>query len=292
MTAAQSGGSTTSPEARLPRRPRFRLRYELLSCALHGHQLVGTDAAELRAADQLIAREAGEGMRWHRCLRCDDWLLLQAPERAAVRHLPERSEVTVPLRGKPLRDRYVLRLIALDRWVHFIALALISVAIFVFLREKARLAGEFYNLLTGFQTAFGPELQSNSGIFADVERAFRFGSVTLLVAGFAVGAYALLEGVEGIGLWLGRRWAEYLTFIATAILLAPEIYELTDRISIAKVIAIVINLAIIAYLLIAKRLFGLRGGGRVEAAERERDTGWSAVERALPAVTPPARTSY
>ena len=45
---------------------------------------------------------------------------------------------------------------------------------------------------------------------------------------------------------------------------------------------IIINLAVVAYLLISKRLFGLRGGGAAERAERQADTGWQALERADP----------
>ena len=36
------------------------------------------------------------------------------------------------------------------------------------------------------------------------------------------------------------------------------------------------------YLLAAKRLFGLRGGGAAEQAERALDNGWAAIERATP----------
>ena len=44
-----------------------------------------------------------------------------------------------------------------------------------------------------------------------------------------------------------------------------------------------------AYLLFAKRLFGLSGGGKAERAEQERDTGWAPLERATPRPsTPPA----
>ena len=103
--------------------------------------------------------------------------------------------------------------------------------------------------------------------------------------GLIIAAYALLEGVEAIGLWRGKRWAEYLTFIATTLLLIPEIYELTGTISPTKIITLVINLAVVGYLLFAKRLFGLRGGGRAEAAERDQDSGWDALERSLPAPT-------
>jgi hypothetical protein len=41
---------------------------------------------------------------------------------AAVRYPPRRDEVSLPLRGRPLRDRYILRPIALDRAVHFLVL--------------------------------------------------------------------------------------------------------------------------------------------------------------------------
>jgi hypothetical protein len=39
---------------------------------------------------------------------------------------------------------------------------------------------------------------------------------------------------------------------------------------------------LVGYLLYAHRLFGVRGGGRADRAEREADTGWSALRRATP----------
>ena len=58
------------PGTERPRRYRPKLRYELIDCGLHGHELLGTDAARLRDEDGVFAREAG-GLRWYRCLRCD-----------------------------------------------------------------------------------------------------------------------------------------------------------------------------------------------------------------------------
>ena len=49
-----------------------------------------------------------------------------------------------------------------------------------------------------------------------------------------------------------------------------------------KIVALIINIAVVLYLLIAKRLFGIRGGAAAEHAQRERDTGWEALERATP----------
>ena len=258
---------------------RQRVHYELISCGLNGHVIVGSDAAELRSQDALFAREGEQGLRWHRCLRCDAWVRLPPPDAPGRQFPPEREEITLPLRGRPLRDKFVLRLIALDRAFHFVVLGAMSAAIFFFLSNRAQLRGEFYRIVTAVHGALGgPTSASHSTILGDVNRLFSLKSSSLYVLGLLAAAYALLEGVEAVGLWYRRRWAEYLTFVATAILLVPEIYELTHRVTVLKVLALIINIAVIAYLLFAKRLFGVNGGGAAERAEIERDSGWDPLE--------------
>ena len=61
---------------------------------------------------------------------------------------------------------------------------------------------------------------------------------------------------------------------------------MTARVSWFKLVALVVNLAIVVYLLFAKRLFGLRGGAAADRAERQRDTGWPALERTAPGSLP------
>ena len=61
-------------------------------------------------------------------------------------------------------------------------------------------------------------------------------------------AYAALFLVEGTGLWLAKRWAEYFTIVATSSLLPLEIYELTRRTTAPRVVALVVNLLVVAYL--------------------------------------------
>jgi hypothetical protein len=70
--------------------------------------------------------------------------------------------------------------------------------------------------------------------------------------------------------------------VATVVFVPYEIYELTKSVTTLKILTLVINLAIVAYLLFSKRLFGLRGGGRAERAEYDADVGWPAIERATP----------
>ena len=78
------------------------------------------------------------------------------------------------------------------------------------------------------------------------------------------------------------RRRRQLDFLATTILLPLEIYEIIDNGTPLKVIGFIINLAVVIYLLDKKRLFGLRGGGAAEEAERAADGGWPAIERATP----------
>ena len=60
--------------------------------------------------------------------------------------------------------------------------------------------------------------------------------------------YATLFMIEGIGLWHEARWAEYLTIVATSSLLPLEVYELVQRVTLARSAALIINLAAVAYL--------------------------------------------
>lgn len=271
------------PGTERPRRWRPSLRYELIGCGLHGHELLGTDVAELRPEDAIVAREDTEGLRWYRCLRCDSWLPLQPPENPQLAHLPPREEIELPLRGKPLRDRYVLRLIALDRLLHFLVLGVLAAALFAFAHDRQRLDAAWLRVTAALQGGVGGPVRANrTGLLSEINKLFSASPTHLIELGTVLAAYALLEGVEAVGLWFARRWAEYLTFVATAVLLIPEVYELTKRVSVLKSLTLVINLAVVVYLLFAKRLFGVGGGGAAERAEREADTGWTALERTLP----------
>ena len=75
------------------------------------------------------------------------------------------------------------------------------------------------------------------------------------ILAFSAIAYAALEGTEGIGLALRRRWAEYLTVIATGILIPYEAYEVINHATLFKVGALLLNLAVVGYLAYRKRLF-------------------------------------
>jgi uncharacterized membrane protein (DUF2068 family) len=265
-------------------RPRRKVDWELVACGWSGHALVGPDAAELRPQDELYAREYGS-IRWLRCLRCDSWVALPTPEQPNRRYPPDRESIQIPLRGKALRDRVVLRVIAIDRLIHFIILTALGTGVLAIAGSEHALRSRFYRVLADLQngTAGGAvQNGSHAGFFHELDKLLSLRTGTLRELGIALFVYALLEGLEAIGLWLTKRWAEYLTFIATTLLIPIEIYEIIHRGTVLKVIGFVINLAVAVYLIVAKRLFGVRGGGKVDEELRARDTSWEAIERATP----------
>lgn len=265
---------------RFGRRDTVTGRYELISCAFSGHSLIGTDVAIVVIEDAAIVREHG-GLRWHRCLRCDAWVPLAPPEEPVRERLPERDEVDVPLRGRALRDRYVLRLIAVERAVHVLILSGLAVAVFLFIGHRKTLQHDYTAIINGlFGASGGPD--GRKGLLGDFRHLFLISPSHLYDIGFLLVAYAALEAVEMVGLWLGKRWAEYLTFIATTAFVPLELYELASGFGWLKLITLILNLAVVLYLLLGKRLFGLRGGHAADLARRHADGGWEAIDRRPP----------
>jgi uncharacterized membrane protein (DUF2068 family) len=61
--------------------------------------------------------------------------------------------------------------------------------------------------------------------------------------------YAGLFLTEGIGLWLLKRWAEWFTIILTSTLIPVEVYEIFRHANALKVLVLIINLALVGYLI-------------------------------------------
>ncbi|HWF16210.1 MAG TPA: DUF2127 domain-containing protein [Acidimicrobiales bacterium] len=253
-------------------------RYELLTCAWSGHFLCGTDAATITSDDAALVRQDG-GVRWHRCLRCDSWVRRNDPEHPGRDRVEARDEIQLPLRGSALRDRYVLRLIAFDRAIHVVVLTGLAIVLLTFAAHNQALHQDYENLMNDLAGG-DPGASQVRGVLGYLGRAFKYSPSHLRILAVVLLAYAALETTEAVGLWLNKRWAEYLTFVATTVLVPYEVYELTLSVSAFKVITLVINLAVVIYLLFAKRLFGLRGGHRAEQTRRDASSGWGAIERA------------
>lgn len=144
-----------------------------------------------------------------------------------------------------------IKVIIVERIVKAIVLIALAIGLFV--------AGE-KGLLTTWAQYARDELNLDAGQSFIERLLFR---VVLYVGTFthlnvlAVGAiaYATLEGTEGVGLAMRRRWAEYLTVIATSILIPYEVYEVFHHVTLFRVGALLLNVAVVGYLAYRKRLF-------------------------------------
>ena len=70
--------------------------------------------------------------------------------------------------------------------------------------------------------------------------------------------YAALLLTEGTGLWLKKRWAEYFTIIVTCSLIPLELYEIAKRVTITRIVVLVVNAVIVWYLFVQLRKRGHR----------------------------------
>ena len=250
------------------RHPRWHA--ETLVCSRRGHILPAADVEILRPTDGGVGVDLPDGRRFARCLRCDSWLVVPRPANPSRRTLPPIAEIPLPRRGEELREAIIVRIIAIDRFVHVVLFGLVfAVALELRLnigplRDAAQRVLDSLNQATANSTQGG----SHSFLVRELQRLvdLRTGALDVLLATSL--AYAVLELVEAIGLWHERRWAEYLTVIATAGLMPFEIIELTRRVTVFRVGALVVNLLIVVWLLFRKRLFGIGGGPASKARDR------------------------
>ncbi|HEY4991386.1 MAG TPA: DUF2127 domain-containing protein [Nakamurella sp.] len=233
-------------------------------CSRHGHATFAPDEPEL---SERLHVSTPAGTAW-RCLRCGDFVI-GAPKGSG----PADSAPEVP-RGRLLRDRTIMRLLAAERVIRGLVLFVVAFLIIRFRGREQDLKDTFNNDLTIFRPVadqLGWNLD-NSPIVRGISRVFDLSPTTLTWITVAVIAYGTLQFVESYGLWTMRRWGEYLTVVATSVFLPWEIYEVTEKVTVLRVGALVINIAAVIWLLWSKRLFGIRGGGAAYHAEHHAES--------------------
>ena len=146
----------------------------------------------------------------------------------------------------PPRSRRILRLIALERFVRGVVLIVAGAYLLTHLgSDLGRIADRFGRAL---------ELDTRRPFLRHlIEKLHRLRASTVVITGVAALGYGLLESVEGVGLWLDKLWAEYLTVIATSLLVPLELYELARKPTLLKAAGIAVNVAIVIYLARALR---------------------------------------
>lgn len=245
--------------------------WNLRVCGWRGHVTYEPDEESLRAR---LRVETPVGTAW-RCLRCGDFAL-----GAPTGHGPAENAPLVA-RGRVLRDAVVLRLLAGERFVRALLILFGAYLLYRFrTRQDAvqRAFTENLPLIRPIADKLGWNLD-DSAIVHTIRSLVEARSATLLWATAGLATYGILQVVEATGLWLLKRWGEYFAVVATALGIPIEIYELAERTTAIRIGALTINVAAVLYILLAKRLFGLRGGRAAYEGERQ-EAGLLEVETA------------
>lgn len=238
--------------------------FALRSCGLRGHATFAPDEPSLR---ERLTVHTPAGEAW-RCLRCETFVV-GPPRRSG----PAHTAPEIP-RGRFLRDRTLMRALAVERGFRCAVFLLVAAGVFKVSGSREQLQRALDKdipLLKPLadQIGWDPE---QSKLVAHIAHAFALSSSTLQWIAVGLTGYALIELVEAVGLWLLKRWGEYFAVIATSVFLPLEIYELTEKITAFRLVALIVNIAAVVWLLWSKRLFGLNGGGNAYREEHRAES--------------------
>jgi uncharacterized membrane protein (DUF2068 family) len=243
------------------------------ACGWRGHTTFAPDEPDLR--DRLRV-ETPAGAAW-RCLRCEAFVVGEP-----TGHGPAAAAPRVR-RGRQLRDMIIIRALAIERVARTVIFTLLAVGVFAVRGTHGKLHTAFQNelpLIRPLASQIGWNTD-DSKLLHHIDQAFSMSPTTLTWIAAGLLGYAAIELIEAIGLWLMARWGEYFAVIATSVFLPLEIYEITEKVTAFRAIALVINIAAVAWLLWSKRLFGLNGGVAAYRAERKADTLLATEQAAL-----------
>jgi uncharacterized membrane protein (DUF2068 family) len=253
--------------------------WSLLGCGRSGHVTYAPDEPEVRA--RLAGTTAG-GPAWC-CLRCASFV--PGPPAASG----PAADAPRVRRGLEIRSLLILRIFSVERFLRALIFAGLAVLLWRFKHSQRSIEAAFDReepvLRELFrQLGFNFDHSKLVGLFQHA-LTLSPGSLTLLAVGLA--AYSAIEVVEGAGLWLARRWGEYFAMVATSLGLPLEILDLSHKVTVTALIFLAVNLALVVYLVVTKRLFGVRGGKRAYDARLREDSIMENAVAAAAAATPP-----
>ncbi|OBI97048.1 hypothetical protein A5660_07175 [Mycobacterium alsense] len=238
------------------RKERGSNRWELVTCAIAGH---ATYAPDDEALAERLSGTTGLGEVW-RCLRCGEFVVGAPHGRGDARDAP------MIMRGKALRQAIIIRALGIERLFRAVVIALAAYAVWKFRGARGAIQATLDRDLPIFRAA-GFKVDQMT-IVHELEKALTTKPSTLALLTVMLAVYALIEVVEGVGLWLLKRWGEYFAVVATSVFLPLEIHDLAKGITMTRLVTFTINVAAVIYLLVSKRLFGLRGGRKAYDEER------------------------
>lgn len=140
------------------------------------------------------------------------------------------------------KSRIVLRAIALFRFAKAAVLILAGASVLRLVHKDVGAVAE--KLVEQFHLNPG-----NHHLILAIARVSKLTPGHLREIGLAAFFYAGLFIIEGIGLWMLKRWGEWVTVVVTSSLLPFEVISVWRHATIPKIVIFTINAAIVAYLI-------------------------------------------
>jgi uncharacterized membrane protein (DUF2068 family) len=167
-------------------------------------------------------------------------------------------------RGKQIRSHLILKLFAIERVLRAIIFGIASFFLWKYRHSQTSIERAFNRELPVLRSLFR-QLGFNidhSKLVGLLRHALTLSSHAIILLAIGAAIYAVIELAEAAGLWLATRWGEYFAMVATSLGLPLEIYDLSRHVTVTALILFGVNLALVVYLAVTKRLFGIRGGKR------------------------------
>ncbi|MFI5303762.1 MAG: DUF2127 domain-containing protein [Nitrospiria bacterium] len=146
------------------------------------------------------------------------------------------------------KSEYFLKFIIWERIIKGLLLILISV------KGMSLMNRDLHQVVDALIDQFNLDVH-RSVIAITLKKAGMINGHRLFLISIVVFLYGMLDLVEAYGLHKRRKWAEYLTVIATALFIPFEIYEVMEKITVIRTGALFLNILIVVFLIRHKELF-------------------------------------
>ena len=140
-----------------------------------------------------------------------------------------------------LHSRHILRLIAIFRHIKAVLLIITGMAVLRLVKPGA------VRQFTDWVAAM-PFATQHAFVGHALAKITRLPPQRIEQLAIVLFLYAALFIVEGVGLWIGKVWAEWLSIVATTSFIPFEAYEVAHKTTFLRVAILVANIAIVIYL--------------------------------------------
>ncbi len=152
------------------------------------------------------------------------------------------SEIHLRYKNQTTKERdWTIHIIAVLKFLKGLVLLIVGIKLLTLLnKDVAEWAMDFVN-------RHGIDAE-NRFVHGVLEKLAGVNRNQLMAMSGGAFLYSGLQLTEGIGLWMEKRWAEYLTVVATSLFVPLEIYEIYEKFTWVRVVILIVNLFVVWYL--------------------------------------------